>query len=84
MTNQLVEYVCTECGLVWFGERLNLKSSYICPECDSNNKEEINIYTCDDKEWFFVEDKILNKLKKNNIEIHYHKNHPWYEEAMNE
>lgn len=79
------EYCCVNCGLIWFDEKLGLSKGVICPECSNDGNiygHDKGLFACDTLAWFYANEAAVSMLKKRGKKIHYHKEHPWYEEEV--
>lgn len=73
------EYCCTNCGLIWFDEKMSLNENVVCPECNNNGqKHDLSIFPCDTTGWFYASEGAKESLKSRGKKIHYAENHPWF------
>ena len=71
------EYCCANCGLIWF-EEYSIVHIAECPECHHNNKTTGDIYAVDTMGYAYAAKAIEMGLKERGKEIHYSKDHPYY------
>ena len=72
------EYCCSNCGLIWFQD-YQPGGTIECPECNKNNRTDRGIYACDTMGYAYATKAIEMDLKESNKEIHYAKDHPYYD-----
>ncbi|HCL4480177.1 hypothetical protein N493_20175 (plasmid) [Clostridium botulinum B2 433] len=71
------EYCCPRCGLIWF-DTTTTANTTVCKECGNSNKED-GLYACDSMGYAYAYGSIEVDLKERGKEIHYDKEHPYYD-----